>query len=683
MRALTCLFLVSLIACGSAEPTAVTPTPTSNPTAGAAPPPAATSAAPVAPKPTMERVAEDTPKTTVAGNSFIAPAGWGITVREPATILEPPESDSHIAIIDVQAADADAAVAAAWKVYKPDAKWPLKLQNDLPDKDGWTNRRMYVYQTSPNERRDVGANALRAGSTWTVVIYDMAQAVGEKRGAQVKVIFDRLLPKGQARESFAGKTAHKLDKERIAALGTFVETSQKKLGVPGVSVGLIQDGKVVFAGGFGARELGKKPPVDADTRYIVASNTKAMTTLMLAKLVDKKQLTWETTAQSLLPSFKLGDADTTSRVLVKHLICACTGLPRQDLEWLLQFKGLTPEGAMTILGTMQPTSKFGELFQYSNPLAAAAGFVGGHVAFPKLDLGAAYDRAMQTLVFDPLGMKATTLDFARAQQGNYAPPHAPDIDGKPALALNAANYSVIPVRPAGGAWSTVNDMLKYVMMELAEGKLPDGSQYISKETLLARRAPQVAIGKDATYGMGLTVDRTYGVPVVHHGGDMIGYHSDMMWLPEHGVGAVILTNGDPGWLIRSQFRRKLLEVLFDGRAEADAQVAAFGKTFFDELAAERKLLTAPADPAEAGKLAARYANASLGEIAVTRAGGKTVFDFGEWKSEVGSRKNPDGSISFLTTVPGFTGLELVVGAGPKRTLVLRDAQHEYVFEERS
>ncbi|HZF52699.1 MAG TPA: serine hydrolase domain-containing protein [Polyangiaceae bacterium] len=681
MRALACLFVASLVACGSSEPTAVAPTP--KPTASTAPAPAAPSAAPVTPRPTMERLAADTPKTTVAGNSFIAPAGWGVTVREPATILEPPESDSdsHLAIVDVQASDADAALAAAWKAYKPEAKWPVKVVNTMPDKDGWSNRRMYIYQTSPNERRDVLANVNRSGDTWTVLIYDMAQAVGEKRSAQVRVILDRLLPKGQQRESFAGKTAHKLDKERIASLRTFVETAQKQLGVPGVSIGLLQDGKVAFAGGFGVRELGKKAPVDADTRYIVASNTKAMTTLMLAKLVDQKQLTWETTATSLLPTFKLGDADTTSRVLVKHLICACTGLPRQDFEWLLQFKDLKPEGVMAILGTMQPTSKFGELFQYSNPLAAAAGFIGGHVAFPKLELGAAYDRAMQTLVFDPLGMKATTLDFARAQQGNYAVAHAPDIDGKPALAINTVNYSVIPARPAGGAWSTVNDMLKYVTMELAEGKLPNGAQYISKDTLLARRAPQVAIGNDATYGMGLMVDRTYGVPVVHHGGDLIGYHSDMMWLPEHGVGAVILTNGDPGWLIRSMFRRKLLEVLFDGRPEADAQVASNGKTFFDELAAERKLLTVPADPAESGKLAPRYANASLGELVVTRAAA-TVFDFGEWKSEVGSRKNPDGSISFLTTAPGFSGLELVVGSGPKRTLVLRDAQHEYVFEER-
>jgi CubicO group peptidase (beta-lactamase class C family) len=511
----------------------------------------------------------------------------------------------------------------------------------------------------------------------------MTNAVGEKRSSQVGVIFGKLLPKGYERESFGGKQARALDADRIKQLGAFVETSQKLLGVPGVSIGLIEKGKVVFIGGFGVRELGKPAKVDGDTKYIVASNTKAMTTLMLAKLVDEKKLTWDSTATSLLPSFKLGDADTTSKVMVKHLICACTGLPRQDMEWLLEYGKLTPEGAMATLATMQPTSKFGELFQYSNPLAAAAGFIGGHVVFPKLELGKAYDQAMQTRVFGPLGMKETTFDFKKAEKGNSSAPHAPDVDGKPALALKEANYSVIPVRPAGAAWSTVRDMLKYVQMELAEGKLPNGKQYVSKEALLARRAPQVAIGKDATYGMGLMVDTKYDVTVVHHGGDMIGFHSDMMWLPEAQVGAVILTNGDPGWVIRNQFKRKLLEVLYDGKPEADANISAAAKQWFDGLAAERKLMTIPADSTEAARLAASYSNDALGSITVSKAGAATVFDFGEWKSEVASRKNPDGSISFLTTVPGMSGLELVVGAaGGKRTLVLRDSQHEYVFTEK-
>jgi len=129
----------------------------------------------------------------------------------------------------------------------------------------------------------------------------MDEAVAEKRAAQVALIMGRLLPKGYQRESFAGKSANPLDAKRIARLSRFVEEGQKKLGIPGVSIGLIQDGKVVFADGFGKRDLARAEKPDADTLYMIASNTKAMTTLMLAKLVDEGKLTWDTPVTTVLP----------------------------------------------------------------------------------------------------------------------------------------------------------------------------------------------------------------------------------------------------------------------------------------------------------------------------------------------------------------------------------------------
>lgn len=638
--------------------------------------------APSSGTPGSDRLAADTPKTTVLGNSFIAPKDWSFRVKGPASILEAPERDSWIALVDVSANKSEEALAAAWRAYKPEAKWPVKVSNDLPDRDGWSRRRAYEYLTSPNEKRGVTALVFYSGSIWTVVIEDLADSVAEKRGAQVSLALGRLLPKGYVRESFAGKRVNKLDAARIAELGRFIQQGQKETGVPGVALGLIQDGKVIFADGFGVKELGAAAKPDGETLFMVASNTKALTTLLLAKLVEEHRISWDTQVTSIFPKFKLGSAETTRSVLVKHLICACTGMPRQDLEWLFEFGKMTPENSLALLGTIQPTSKFGELFQYSNLMAAAAGYTGGHVLYPQMEVGRAYDRAMQSYVFEPLGMNATTFDYARALAGNHATALAPDVDGKPAKALMAVNYAAIPVRPAGAAWSSVRDMLKYVSMELAEGKLPNGKTYISNGPLLDRRTPQVSLNKDESYGMGLMVDRTYGVPVVHHGGDMIGYHSDMMWLPEQNVGAVILTNSDPGWLLRNRFRRKLLEVLFDGRPEADALLSADAKSFFNALAADRKLLTIPADAHESAKLARYYANGPLGEITVSTSGGSTIFDFGEWKSEVATRKNPDGTISFITTVPGMSGSEFVVGSGQKRTLIMRDAQHEYVFAER-
>ena len=113
--------------------------------------------------------------------------------------------------------------------------------------------------------------------------------------------------------------------------------------------------------------------------------------------------------------------------------------------------------------------------------------------------------------------------------------------------------------------------------------------------------------------------------------------------------------------------------------EADGRIAAGAQEFFAGLAAERKLLTVPADRDQARKLASRYANPLLGEVAVLREGGRTRFDLGGFSSDMASRVNPDGTVSFVTIVPGLEGLEFVVA---ERTLTLRDAQHEYVFAAR-
>jgi hypothetical protein len=113
-------------------------------------------------------------------------------------------------------------------------------------------------------------------------------------------------------------------------------------------------------------------------------------------------------------------------------------------------------------------------------------------------------------------------------------------------------------------------------------------------------------------------------------------------------------------------------------------VAARAKTHAAEVAKARERLVVPADPAQVAKLAARYVSKELGEIAVKKQGAATVFDFGEFATSVASRKNDDGTISFQTIDPGEDGFEFVAGErGGKRVLVIRDAQHEYVFTEAS
>jgi hypothetical protein len=299
-----------------------------------------------------------------------------------------------------------------------------------------------------------------------------------------------------------------------------------------------------------------------------------------------------------------------------------------------------------------------------------------------MELGAAYDAAMQEDVFGPLGMTQTTFDFARALAGDHAMPHADTIDGKQVVASMDVNYTIIPFRPAGAAWSSVDDMIKYVQDELTPGRLPDGRQFISAKNVLARRVPNVPLGEDASYGMGLITDRQYGVTVVQHGGHMLGFHTDWFAITDADVGAVILTNGDNGWALRGPFGRRLLELLYDGKPDAEKELAANAAQIDAEIAKERPYLQLPADAALAAKLAPHYSNPSLGEIRVTRAGDRVVFDFGSWKSDMASRRNDDGTVSFVTTHPGVTGSAFVMTtAGGKRGLVTRDGQHAYTYIE--
>src|SRR5207302_5790984 len=105
-----------------------------------------------------------------------------------------------------------------------------------------------------------------------------------------------------------------------------------------------------------------------------------------------------------------------------------------------------------------------------------------HLYDPKRDLGTSYDEAMQKMIFTPLGMNSTTFDMVRVLKANHASPHGDDVDGTPRLASMAFNYSIMPHRPAGGVWTSAHDLIRYVQLELARGKLPDGTQLVSERS---------------------------------------------------------------------------------------------------------------------------------------------------------------------------------------------------------
>jgi CubicO group peptidase (beta-lactamase class C family) len=394
-------------------------------------------------------------------------------------------------------------------------------------------------------------------------------------------------------------------------------------------------------------------------------------------------LDWDDKVTKVYPTFRLGSDKTTQSVLVKHLVCACTGLPRKDFDWIFNTPRGTPATTTFVqLAATEPTSGFGEVFQYNNLMATAAGYIGGSLVHPKMELGAAYDAAMREKIFAPLGMGETTLSMSKALASNHASPHADSIDGKPSVSQMDFNYAIAPYRPAGGAWSSAHDLIKYVGLELTQGVLPNGKRLVSAKNLLARRVHNVPIGEDPWYGMGLMDDQYWGVSVIHHGGSMAGYKTDILAIPGADVGAVILTNSDQGQSLLRPFRRRLLEILYDGKAEAAGDVASNAKVLQDAIAEERKRLVIPADPLAVKALAAQYVSPDLGRLRVQKKAGSVRFAFTDWSSAVATRKNDDGTLSFVTVSPAVDGFAFVVGnKDGKRTLTLLDNQHAYVFTE--
>lgn len=611
---------------------------------------------------------------------FREPEGWSVERREQATILRPAERANFIAIVEVGAQpNAATAAASAWQVLGPSRPWPVRLVSNRAGRDGWDASAIVDYQVPPSLHTVVVAAPHLSKGRWTVLIQSSAEDVAERRGAAFGLVWDTLQPAGYVRESFAGRHAHKLDAERVQSIEAFVTDAMKRLEIPGAALALIQDRQIVYEGGLGIREVRRPEQIDMHTRFLVASNTKGMTTLLLAKLVDERRLSWDQAVVRAYPAFKLGDRDLTSRVLVRHLVCACTGLPRRDFEWTFGRSRETPASIVfSELATTNPTSGFGSTFQYSNTLAAAAGYVAGHVLYPDEEIGAAYDRAMRDKVFRPLGMADTTFSTDIALSGDHASPHGEDLDGANVPANPAFEYLIAPYRPAGGAWSSVHDMALYVRNELLSGTSPEGRQLFSRANVDERRKPGVSIGKNSRYGLGLVEDTTWGVPVFHHGGGMPGYQSDVIFIPQAGIGAVLLTNADSGSQLLAPFMRRLLEVLYDGVPQAQSDVESAAAMRLGKLRQRRAELTTPPD---ALHLKREYRSPELGRLIVRAAGGRRIFHFTGWESEVASKRNSDGTTSYVTVAPASGGYEFATDSGPgNQSLVIQDGQHEYPYE---
>jgi CubicO group peptidase (beta-lactamase class C family) len=644
---------------------------------------------------TETKTANDAPRseldsaTTKASPTFTEPKDWSRSEDNGAITFTAPEGDLSLSLVSItKAENPESAAQSAWKIVDSDFDREVELQTEGAPSRGWDKIWSINYVSSPTEELVVLAEVHQFENQSAVVLVKGHLGTMQKRSAAARAMLNSLKRAGYESEDLSGRTAKKITPEIVNELLTFVKQAADMHQVPGVGIGIIQNGEVVYSGGVGVKDVQTQQDIDSNTRFQIASNTKGMTTLLLAKLVEMGKVSWDDPVIKHYPSFRLGDDETTQSVLIRHLVCACTGLPRKDYEWIFNNLPDTPATAVfEELAATQPTSKFGDIYQYNNQMAAVAGYVAGHIFYPDMEIGAAYDKAMQAYIFDPLNMTETTFSFDKVLSGNVAKPYVIDVDGNINLIRQTLtkgfNHTVTAYRPAGGAWSTTTDMLKYIQNELTAGISANGKRLFAAQPLLERRVPIVETGAGSSYGMGLSNTDMNGIAVVQHGGSMAGYKSQMVMIPSANVGAVILTNSDEGQYLLSAFRRKIIELLYDAEDKAMAQVTASATSKQQAMTEARKDITLPVDPLLLGRLASKYNSPKLGNVEIIVDGTGAFLDSGLWRAPLGSKVNADGTYSLISIGGGFRGgIGLIVGeTDGKQTLSLLTPQHSYIFTE--
>jgi CubicO group peptidase (beta-lactamase class C family) len=330
------------------------------------------------------------------------------------------------------------------------------------------------------------------------------------------------------------------DIDRLAAR-TLMEFS-----VPGIAIGVIKDGKVVLAKGYGVRAEGSTAQVDADTLFAIGSNTKAFTTAALAILVDEGKIHWDDRVIDYLPDFRMWDPYVTREFRIRDLLTHRSGLGigAGDLMFVTP-TDFTRNDLLHALRYLQPVSSFRSRFAYDNLLYVIAGQIIPVVA------GQSWEDFVTARILKPLHMDACAVEDTRlSDRSNIAAPHV-IIDGK---LTKIPPLSIPLVAPAGAINCNITGMLKWVNTQLAHGRSPDGIQLFSAAQSAEMWSPQTILSTGsndrlalththfASYGLGWGLEDLDGYKRVSHNGGLPGMVTHVSLVPELNLGVVVLTN---------------------------------------------------------------------------------------------------------------------------------------------
>ena len=420
---------------------------------------------------------------------------------------------------------------------------------------------------------------------------------------------------------------------KLAEIDAYAEKAQKDWNVPGFAVAIVKDDRVVFAKGYGVRELGKPEKVDENTVFAIASNSKAFTTAALAILVDEKKIRWDDKVSQYLPEFQMSDPYVTRELTIRDLVSHRSGLGTFSGDLLWYESNFSTDEILRRVRFLKPTSSFRSTYGYQNLMFAAAGRIAEKVS------GKSWSEFVRERILAPLGMNNTKTSIKEFKAGdNIAMPH----NESGGAGLRVIHYGNVDGAAAAAALnSSVTDVAKWLRLQLGRGKF-EGKQIFTPQQSWTMWQQYLAIPIGETswknnptrhfygYGLGWFLNDYQGRKVVSHGGGLDGMISQTAMMPEENLGLVVLTNSETP--VNNIMQNKIFDV-FVNAPKRDWSNEALERTKQGKVTQaeeDKKVLasrTANTKPSLALKDYAGTYSSQLGDAVIAEENGKLVLRF--------------------------------------------------------
>lgn len=342
-----------------------------------------------------------------------------------------------------------------------------------------------------------------------------------------------LLPRLVVAQQAAPATAAATDySAALAAIEKTIDDKRKELGIPGISLAIVKDDKIIYLKGLGVKDFERNIPVTPDTRFAIGSASKAFTGMLAVMSADEGKLSLDDSPKKFLPYFTLRDADAAAKITIRDLLSHRSGLNRTDLAMATGM--LNREELIKVAGMAKSTAKLGEKFQYQNIMYAAAG-----EAVAKAQ-NSTWDKLIVTKIFKPLGMNNSDTTVAEMQKSKDFS-FGYDYNPTTKVTRKLPQREIPAAAPAGAINSSAQDMAQWVRLMLANGSF-DGRRLVSEKGFDELVKTQMPIAGPVGYGLGWFLRQWNGHKVIEHGGNIDGFNSQVALMPDQKLGFVLLTN---------------------------------------------------------------------------------------------------------------------------------------------